>query len=131
MSDSGSQLEQIRRQALVLSEAYRLRLTGILWWANLLLVATPAAAATAAAYFAGESSAIKNHYVWTGILAGGAAVLADPFSVDSINNAIESVLADCELAQSLSRKGLKRVEDFSGRRKAEQTIAIYNEVSGH
>jgi glycosyltransferase involved in cell wall biosynthesis len=64
-------------------------------------------------------------------VAGGAAVLADPFSVDSINNAIETVLADCELAQSLSQKGLKRVEDFSGRRKAEQTIAIYNEVSGH
>jgi glycosyltransferase involved in cell wall biosynthesis len=63
-------------------------------------------------------------------VAGGAAVLADPFSVDSITNAIENVLADPQLALSLRQKGLKRVADFSGRRKAEQTIAIYHEVCG-
>ena len=63
-------------------------------------------------------------------VAGGAAVLADPFSVDSISDAIESVLSDPELALSLRQRGLKRVEDFSGRRKAEQTIAIYHEVCG-
>jgi len=56
--------------------------------------------------------------------------VADPFSVDSITNAIESVLADPRLALSLRKRGLKRVADFSGRRKAEQTIAIYHEVCG-
>jgi len=63
-------------------------------------------------------------------VAGGATALADPLSVDSIENAIEKVLEDSELADSLRRKGLKRVVDFSGHRKAQETVSIYHEVCG-
>ena len=78
MSEDNSRLAQrIREQATVLSEAYRLRLLGRLWWTNLALVVLPAALATAAAIFAASgagSSAIIAPYTaaW---LAGSAAVL--------------------------------------------------------
>ena len=78
MSESDREFAQrIRAQATVLSEAYRLRLLGRLWWANLSLVVLPAALATAAAIFAARqdgNSAIMTSYMaaW---LAGGAAVL--------------------------------------------------------
>ena len=110
MSDPRSQLEWIRRQALVLSEAYRLRLTGILWWANLVLVATPAAAATAAAFFAGESAVGKNHYMWTGILAGGAAVLV------SVHKAFkcEEYQAEClRLSQSYQSIAIRAASEIA------------------
>ena len=51
MNDTRKWLE-IKSQATVLSEAYRLRLIGRLWWANFILVVLPAASATAAAIFA-------------------------------------------------------------------------------
>ena len=63
-------------------------------------------------------------------VAGGAAALADPFSVDSIANEMERVLGNLELIESLRRKGLKRVAEFSGQRKAQQTVSIYHEVGG-
>jgi glycosyltransferase involved in cell wall biosynthesis len=63
-------------------------------------------------------------------VAGGAAALADPLSVDSIAHAMEKVLTDPEFSESLQKKGLKRVTDFSGRRKAEQTLAIYHQLCG-
>ncbi len=63
-------------------------------------------------------------------VAGGAAVLADPFSVDSIADSMEKVLTDPTLAESLRHMGLARVADFSGRRKAEQTISVYHNVCG-
>jgi hypothetical protein len=78
MSDHIDELaNQINEQATVLSEAYRLRLLGRLWWANLSLVVLPAVLATAAAIFAasgaGRISVISPYAAaW---LAGGAAVL--------------------------------------------------------
>ena len=63
-------------------------------------------------------------------VAGGAAALFDPMSVDSIANVLESILADPDLRTSLRRKGFARVADFSGRRKGQQTISIYHEVFG-
>jgi glycosyltransferase involved in cell wall biosynthesis len=63
-------------------------------------------------------------------VAGEAAILADPSSVKSIADAIEKVLVDPELRRSLRDKGLKRVTDFSGTRKAEQTVSIYQKVCG-
>jgi len=63
-------LEDVMRRARVLSEAYRLRLGGVLWWANLVFMVLPATLATAAAVFA--AGAYKN--LGAG-LAGAAAVL--------------------------------------------------------
>jgi glycosyltransferase involved in cell wall biosynthesis len=63
-------------------------------------------------------------------VAGEAAILADPASVQSIADAMEKVLGDPELRRSLRDKGLKRVTDFSGTRKAKQTVFIYQKVCG-
>ena len=63
-------------------------------------------------------------------VAGGAAALADPLSVDSIANAIEPLLSHQELRTSLRDKGLKRVKDFDAARSAQQTIAVYHKLAG-
>lgn len=63
-------------------------------------------------------------------VAGGAAVLADPLSVDSIANAIYTVLSDQDFRVSLRDKGLKRVMDFSAARSARETIAVYHKLAG-
>ena len=71
-------LKFTREQATVLSEAYRLRLVGKLWWANLLFVVVPAVFGTAAAALAAASSASSDGSRLTfaaAFLAGGAAVL--------------------------------------------------------
>ena len=67
-----------REQATVLSEAYRLRLVGKLWWANVIFVVVPAVFGTAAAALAAASSTSKDGSGVTlaaAFLAGGAAVL--------------------------------------------------------
>jgi hypothetical protein len=67
-----------RQQATVLSEAYRLRLVGKLWWANVIFVVVPAVFGTAAAALAAASSTSSGGSrltVVAAFLAGGAAVL--------------------------------------------------------
>jgi len=66
-------LEQIQSQAVVLSEAYRLRLTGLLWWANLAFVVLPAVLAATAAVLAAHSDATR---LMAAGFAGGAVVLS-------------------------------------------------------
>ena len=71
------QLKKIEQQARVLSDAYRLRLLGRLWWANLAFVVTPAVFATAAAIFAAGGAGIRAEVsnALAAALAGLAAVL--------------------------------------------------------
>jgi glycosyltransferase involved in cell wall biosynthesis len=61
-------------------------------------------------------------------VAGGAAMLADPRSTESIENAMEKVLDDPQIRRSLRDKGLRRVADFSGCCKVQQTVSIYHSV---
>ncbi len=63
-------------------------------------------------------------------VAGGAAVLADPYSVDSIANAINAVLSHQDLRASLREKGLKRVKDFNAARNVQDIIAVYQKLAG-
>ena len=84
-SDVRKQLKEIEQEARVLSEAYRIRLVGLLWWANLGFVVTPAVFATAAAIFA----------------AGGAGIRAD------VSNALAAVLAGLAAVLSAIHKSLK------------------------
>ena len=63
-------------------------------------------------------------------VAGGAAVLVDPYSIQSIADAMEKVLTDPQFALSLREKGLKRVADFRSARKPQQTVSIYHQVCG-
>jgi glycosyltransferase involved in cell wall biosynthesis len=61
-------------------------------------------------------------------VAGPAAILADPYSMESIASAMERVLGDEALKQALREAGLKRAAMFCGRTKAAQTFAVYKRV---
>jgi glycosyltransferase involved in cell wall biosynthesis len=61
-------------------------------------------------------------------VAGGAAVLVDPYDVDSIADGLRRVLADPALAAELRRRGLERAREFSWARSVEKTRQVYQEV---
>ena len=63
-------------------------------------------------------------------VAGDAAVLVDPYDVDSIVNGVRRVLTDPVLAGELRRKGLVRARDFSWERSVSRTREIYGLVGG-
>jgi glycosyltransferase involved in cell wall biosynthesis len=63
-------------------------------------------------------------------VAGGAAILIDPCSIDSIADAMERVIAHPQLASSLREQGLKRAADLRSTRKPHQTVSIYHKVCG-
>src|SRR5688500_271008 len=54
-------------------------------------------------------------------VTGDAAVLVDPYDVNSIVEGIEGVLRDPELRAELGRKGMARAREFSWERSAERT----------
>ena len=59
-------------------------------------------------------------------VAGGAAILVDPYDVNSIAGGIEEALSK---PKTLIAKGLKRVADFSWTKTAEETLKVYKEAS--
>ena len=61
-------------------------------------------------------------------IAGEAALLVDPHSVEEIADACRRLSNDDALRQELIEKGLRRARDFSWRRCAEQTLAVYEGV---
>ena len=61
-------------------------------------------------------------------VAGDAAILVDPYSVQEIAQAMRRILADPELAQDLRERGLARAAQFSWERTARETIAVYEKV---
>jgi glycosyltransferase involved in cell wall biosynthesis len=61
-------------------------------------------------------------------VAGDAAVMADPCDTGAMENAIMRVVSDPDLRASLRAKGLARVAEFSWRRTAEETLAIYRSI---
>ncbi|MCJ7617944.1 MAG: glycosyltransferase family 4 protein [Desulfobacterales bacterium] len=58
-------------------------------------------------------------------VAGGAAILVDPYDVDALAEAMHGVLTDKGLRESLVKKGLERVKQFSWEKCAEETIKVY------
>jgi hypothetical protein len=69
-------LVRTKSHATILSEAYRLRLVGRLWWANLIFVVLPAVFSTTAAIFAalaGKGGAASGPVSWAAGLAAGLA----------------------------------------------------------
>lgn len=61
-------------------------------------------------------------------VAHDAAILINPHSSKEIVNAIDSLFSSCELSDSLSNKGIKRVDDFLWRVQAERMIDIYDNL---
>jgi glycosyltransferase involved in cell wall biosynthesis len=61
-------------------------------------------------------------------VAGDAAVLVDPYREDDIARAIQQVVADAFLAESLSTMGLQHVRQFSWERTAHETMGVYEKA---
>jgi glycosyltransferase involved in cell wall biosynthesis len=61
---------------------------------------------------------------------GDAAHYFDPENIQAMADAMDEVLTDTKLRKALVRKGRERVKNYSWRRMAEQTIAIYKQVLG-
>lgn len=61
-------------------------------------------------------------------VAGDAALLIDPLSVNSIADGIVQLSSSEELRTSLARKGLERAAGFSWRETAVRTLEIYRRV---
>ena len=61
-------------------------------------------------------------------VTGDAAVLVDPYNVESIVEGIARVLGDPALAAQLRRKGIARAREFSWARSVARTREVYQEV---
>jgi len=61
-------------------------------------------------------------------VTGDAAVLVDPYSVESIVEGIARVLKDPALSADLRRKGIARAREFSWDRSVQRTRQLYQEV---
>jgi len=62
-------------------------------------------------------------------IAGGAALLIDPADTESIARGIARILSDCDLRDSLSRRGLERSSLFTWDRCAQSTLALLESVA--
>jgi len=60
-------------------------------------------------------------------IAGEAAVLVDPLSVEDIKRGIKEMLKERE---KLIKLGFKRVSDFSWQKTAQKTLEVYKEGKG-
>ncbi len=65
----------------------------------------------------------------TAEVAGDAAILVDPLSVDAIRNGLRRLLEDEPLRADLSMRGAARAAQFSWRRAADETHAVYERVA--
>lgn len=61
-------------------------------------------------------------------VAGDAALLVDPYSIDSIAGALDELLGSEDRRRELRDAGLRRASTFSWRRTAEDTMLIYERV---
>ena len=62
-------------------------------------------------------------------IAGDAAYLIDPGSVESITGGLRRLAADEGLRVELARRGRKRASGFSWRKTAEQTLEVYRSAA--
>ena len=62
-------------------------------------------------------------------IAGDAALFVDPTDVTALGQTIVRVLTDTALRESLKKKGFARVQEFTWRNAAVQTLALYRELT--
>ena len=63
-------------------------------------------------------------------VAGEAALLFDPFDVQSMVEALKRVLNDSQYRATLSARGLKRASEFHWQTTARLTLAAYQKAAG-
>jgi len=61
-------------------------------------------------------------------VAGDAALLANPYSVEEIAGALSEMALDGGLRENLRKKGFLRNAEFSWKKSAEKTLSVYMEV---
>ena len=61
-------------------------------------------------------------------IAGGASILIDPESVESISEAIEKILKSTTFRSELKTNSLRRSGDFSWDKTALQTLVAYHSL---
>jgi glycosyltransferase involved in cell wall biosynthesis len=61
-------------------------------------------------------------------IAGGAAILVDPYDVSEIANGITRVLSEPALAEDLRHRGLARARNFSWEKSVARTQSIYQQL---
>jgi len=61
-------------------------------------------------------------------IAGDAALTVDPYNPADIEQAIEKIIRNPELRDELKAKAVKRAQDFSFRKTAEETLKVYEKV---
>ncbi len=61
-------------------------------------------------------------------VAGGAALLVDPYSTAEIASAMERVLSNPGLQERMREKGMARAKEFSWENTARKTLRVYTEV---
>jgi glycosyltransferase involved in cell wall biosynthesis len=64
-----------------------------------------------------------------GEVAGDAALLVDPQSVDAISAGLERALTNVELRRDLAQRGVRRAAAFSWERAAAEHLALYRELA--
>jgi glycosyltransferase involved in cell wall biosynthesis len=63
-------------------------------------------------------------------VTGGAAVVVDPYSAESIAAGLWQLLTDRVLRDQLRQRGIVRSQAFTWERCAADTLALYHEVLG-
>jgi glycosyltransferase involved in cell wall biosynthesis len=61
-------------------------------------------------------------------VSGDAAYLIDPYSIEEIYSAMQSILFNKEVRNKLVKKGFERTKNFDWKKTAEQTFYVFNEV---
>jgi glycosyltransferase involved in cell wall biosynthesis len=61
-------------------------------------------------------------------VVGDAAILFDPYSIDSMREALELILSNDALRAEYVSKGIERIRNFSWDKCAAETMAVYEKV---
>jgi glycosyltransferase involved in cell wall biosynthesis len=63
-------------------------------------------------------------------VAGGAALLVDPYEPDSIADGMRKILSEEALRRTLIENGLTRAKHFSWRKSAAETLSLFESLNG-
>lgn len=72
---------------------------------------------------------ITSNIGGTAEVAGNAAILVDPYSIEQIAIEMSRLLADYKLRAELSRKGRERASSYSWERTAQEYLQLYQELT--
>ena len=59
-------------------------------------------------------------------IAGDSALLVDPYNINEIAFAIQSIATDPDLKNMLIKKGKKQAENFSWKKSAKELLKLFN-----